>query len=233
MKAKLAKINDLNDQIKTFWFEPEQKLPFIAGQYIEIYLPHNKSDDRGEKHWFSLSSSPTDPLLSITTRFSKPSSTFKTKLLTLKKGDSFTISQAMGDFVLPKDKLRPLVFVAGGIGITPIHSVIKWLSGTREKRSIKLIWVVSQANDLVFDSMFKKAAIDFMPMVSKPLPDWRGETGLITPERIVALAGKDSKNGLIYLSGPEPMIESLYSGLGKLIDRDNLLTDYFPGYTNY
>src|SRR5438128_2636442 len=124
--------------IKSFWFKPTRPVHYTAGQYIELKLPHDKPDNRGERRWFTLSSYPTEPLLSITTKFTDPGSSFKRALLDMKQGQIINMSDPMGDFVLPKDDTIPLIFVAGGIGVTPVRSMIKWLSDKAEKRDIKL-----------------------------------------------------------------------------------------------
>src|ERR1035438_226526 len=98
MKAKLDHIVHENDSktINSFWFDPERPLDYIAGQFIEMTIEHDEPDDRGIKRWFTVSSSPCDaPLISITTKFSDPSSSFKKALHGLKKADQVTISDPM------------------------------------------------------------------------------------------------------------------------------------------
>src|ERR1035437_6534264 len=110
MKAVLTRRHHESDNIISFWFEPEKPMNYLAGQFIEINLPHPSSDDRGVKRWFTLSSSPSDaPLVSITTKFNDKSSSFKAALKNLKPGDMVDMSEPMGDFVLPKDPSIPLV----------------------------------------------------------------------------------------------------------------------------
>src|SRR5690349_12906121 len=114
---------DTADHIKTFWFKPEKPVKYTAGQFTEIYLPHDNADNRGQRRWFTVSSSPTDPMVSITTKFAtEHGSTFKQTLAALKPGTPLKLADPMGDFVLPKDPSIPLIFVAGGIGVTPMHS---------------------------------------------------------------------------------------------------------------
>src|SRR5690348_14324223 len=131
--------------IRTFWFKPERPVQYTAGQFTELYLPHDNADNRGQRRWFTVSSSPTDAMLSITTKYAgDQSSTFKKTLFSLKDGTPLKLADPMGDFVLPKDKTIPLVFVAGGIGVTPMHSMIKYLNDTHEKRTIHLIYAVTR-----------------------------------------------------------------------------------------
>lgn len=220
--------------IKTFWFKPERPVRYTAGQFTEIYLPHDHPDDRGIKRWFTLSSSPIDKMVSITTELaSRRPSTFKQHLLKLKPGASLKLAEPMGDFVLPKDKSIPIVFVAGGMGITPMHSMIKWLNDTNERRSIHLIYAVTEKGELAFLSLFKEYGLRFTPIVKKPASDYKGETGSLTTGRILELAPDDGRS-LYYLSGPEPMVETFFKELQqKGVSKDRLVTDYFPGYQQF
>ncbi|HEY5805883.1 MAG TPA: FAD-dependent oxidoreductase [Candidatus Saccharimonadales bacterium] len=220
--------------IKTFWFKPERPVRYTAGQFTEIYLPYDNPDDRGIKRWFTLSSSPTDQMVSITTKFaSHQSSTFKQHLFELAPGTPLKLADPMGDFVLPKDPTIPLVFVAGGMGITPMHSMIKWLNDTGERRDIHLIYAVTEEDELAFVPLFKEYGLNFTPVVKTPQPGYAGETGSLNADRILQLAPDDGKS-LLYLSGPEPMVETFFKELvEKGVSKDRLVTDYFPGYKQF
>ena len=180
--------------IQTFWFKPERPVRYIAGQYTEIYLPHDTPDDRGVRRWFTLSSSPTDEMVSITTKHaSHQSSTFKQELWSLKPGEPLKLADPMGDFVLPKDKTIPVVFVAGGMGITPMHSMVKYLQDKGEKRDIHLIYAVTEEDELAFVSLFKEYGLKFTPVVKAPTEKWGGETGSLSVDRILQLAPDDGR----------------------------------------
>ncbi len=230
MKVIFDHFEDLAPTIKTLWFKPSEKFDYIAGQFIEMYLPNIEPDERGNKHWFTLSSSPTEKMISITTRFfDERRSNFKQALSDLKPGDSLNISEPMGDFVLPKDKNRPLLFVAGGIGLTPMRSMVKWLTDTSEKRDITMLYAAGRPEEFVFTDLFNDYGVKLTRIIKEPTPGWNGATGLLTPELILEQSSAES---LIYISGPEPMTEALVEGLQKhgIHDR-RLVTDYFPGYS--
>jgi ferredoxin-NADP reductase len=230
--ATLKKIDKENELISTFWFEPEKPVKYIAGQFIEMLIEHESPDDRGKKRWFTLSSSPTDPMISITTKIIEKCSTFKAKLNSLKAGDRVQISEPMGDFVLPKDSKIPLLFIAGGIGITPFHSIISFLVATEEKREIELIYALNDDHEIAFRRLWPRFEFKkFTELVKDPNPGWQGQTGVLTSGKIMGYVG-DSKDKLIYMSGPEAMVETFNEDLLKAgIPKHRIVGDYFPGYT--
>ncbi|MCW1907790.1 MAG: FAD-dependent oxidoreductase [Candidatus Saccharibacteria bacterium] len=225
MKATLVRTEKLNEQVYSFWFEPERRFRYIAGQFIEITLPHDNADDRGTRRWFTLSSSPTEELLAITTRFSHQGSSFKRTLHELQLNDVVEISEPMGDFVLPKDTSSPLFFVAGGMGITPYRSMAKWLADTKESRNVQMIYSLKEAADEVFREVFAAAGIE--------------PTLFITGHEAHAqhLRAHDILNAIqddqtiLYISGPEPMVENLEKQLKTAgFPANRLVLDFFPGY---
>ncbi len=233
--------------IRTFYFRPPKPVRYTAGQFIELTLPHDQPDERGIKHWFTLSSSPIEELLSITTKFDPVhSSTFKQTLFSLKPKQVVAMADPMGDFVLPKDKSRPLIFIAGGMGITPMRSMIKWLDDTQEHRIIHLIYGVSEPSQFIFRELFAKYGLPVTLNLSQPFPGWPSSRLPSSPplaDKTSRPLGRDSlessllgwqgesgpltaqrilgmepnvDNKLYFMSGPEPMIEVLYKDFKDL-----------------
>lgn len=222
MRAILDHIQPLSENISSFFFAPESEFTYTAGQFIELTLSNTDLKGKAGKRWFTLSSSPTEPLLTITTRHFSKSSDFKRALFSLKPGDTVDISQPMGDFVLPKDKQTPLVFVAGGIGITPMRSMTKWLVDTNQSRPIQLIYASKLADDLVFADLFKSSEIKLTTLIDEPL----------TANKILELAPYNKQ--LYYLSGPEPMVEKITLDLTNLgLDSRRIIGDYFANYKSF
>ncbi len=218
MQVTYDHLEDTAQNIKTFYFRPAQPLHYLAGQFTELRLPHKSVDDRGDKRWFTLSSAPSDDWLTITTKITAQPSSFKQTLLKLQPGTQLQFAEPMGDFVLPKDESIPLLFVAGGIGVTPFHSIVKELAAHHEQRDIALLYATSSPEEIAFKDLFE----DYdMPT--------NYVTGKLTTEQILAMP--NVKNRRIYISGPEPMVESLIEELYAAgITGDQLIGDYFPGY---
>jgi ferredoxin-NADP reductase len=217
----VRKIKDA-EHIYTYYFEPERTLRYIAGQFLEFHIPHLHPDDRGEKRWFTLSSSPTETHLAITTKIDpqKPSS-FKRALHALQPGDTIEGSEAMGDFVLPKDESTPLIFIAGGIGITPFRSMITWLAQTGGSRPITLLYLTQSESQIAFSKDLE------LPYVTvHNLSDGKRRTA----KQLSALIGSIG-SAHIYISGPEPMAKTLATDFKSMgAHAYQVVTDYFPGY---
>jgi ferredoxin-NADP reductase len=228
MKAILEYVETLVPGVKTFWFRPEKRVHYVAGQFTEMYLPHN-ADERGQKRWFTLSSSPTEELLGITTKFVENGSSFKREMLRLIPGNKLDLAEPMGDFILPKDVSVPLLFIAGGMGITPFRSILKELSDKKEKRDVVMLYGAQKEEDLVFIDLITSVSREHEFIVSSPSSTWTGLSGHITLERIQSTA--DLSKVMIYFSGPEPMVEGFYKQLRDYgIPPHRLVMDYFPGY---
>lgn len=220
MNVRLAKREKVAKDTYMFWFEPEKPIDYVAGQYIELHLPHENPDERKTRRWFTLSSSPTEKLLAITTRFhAERTSSFKTRLKNLEIGETVNMMPPMGDFVLPKDPELPLLFVAGGIGITPYRSMLKYLTDKGESRKIKLIYGVSGKEYAAFEDLIRKSPAEY-----------ELHFGRLSGNDIDRFIKPDSDQA-VFVSGPEKMVERLQQELlGKGVDSRQLRVDFFHNY---
>ncbi len=202
----------------TFYFKPEKPLHFVAGQFIELYLPHLGVDARGDKRWFTLSSAPHEPLLAITTNSGV--SSFKRALFSLKSDDGVNISAPLGDFVLPKNQSIPLLFIAGGIGATPYRSILIDSFQRNESRDIQMLYTARSQADVLFLDTFQQLGNSFKEHISvseRTYPDLNS----ITPDHYV------------YVAGPEQMVEATVTYLvTSNIKRSQIFTDFFHGYAD-
>lgn len=234
---ELIKRTQLVPGIYEFSFSKDPRLVFKPGQFMEWTFVHDNQDDRGARRYFTIASSPTEKDLKICIRLNREkSSSFKNGLLNLRKGDRLTASGLQGDFVLPTDKTNKLVFIAGGIGITPFRSMVKYLEDSNEERSIILFYVNKSADDIVYRDVFmKKSGLDLKvvnvltDLESVP-ENWGGKTGRVD-ERMIREEVPDYIDRTYYLSGPSGMVDSYKEILKKMgVGSRRIVTDYFPGY---
>ncbi len=198
------------------------KLNFEPGQYMEWTLPEKKSDNRGNRRSFSIASSPEESEIKIAVRMAKEKgSTFKNALLNMNPGDQILAGGLSGDFVLPKDKNKKVVFIAGGIGITPFRSIVKSLADKKETRDITLFYSVADDKDLIYKDIFK--SVKFIPINTT-------KQGFIT-EEMIKKEVPDFKDRTFYISGPPVMVDSYKALVKKLgVSSRNIITDFFSGY---
>lgn len=232
LKEKIQVAPDVYD----FLFNIDRKLVFQPGQYLEWTLPHKHPDNRGNRRYFTIASSPTEEKLRFGIKFYSNSSSFKKMLMSMDVGIEIVASQLAGDFVLPKEKKQKLVFIAGGIGITPFRSMIQCLIDQNEKRSIIIFYSNSTIHDIIYENILDKANKQLKIKTiytltdSKLIPDsWRGQKGYIT-EQMIKTEVPDYKERLFYLSGPRSMIigfEKVLRNIG--IIKKQIKTDFFPG----
>lgn len=209
-----------------FVFKLDQELHYQAGQFMEWTLPPKQLDSRGNRRFFTLASSPTEKTLRMGVRFSDNGSAFKRQLLEMKKGEKIVGSSLSGDFILPADPHQKLVWIAGGIGVTPFRSMAKYLIDKKEFRDIVLLYSVKSAVDAIYLEIFESAK----EWGVKTIVQETDKTGVITKE-IIASQIPDFKDRLFYLSGPHGMVTFFEKILSQMdIPRSQIKTDYFPGY---
>lgn len=216
-------------------FTGGKKFKFKPGQYLEWTLPRIKPDSRGNRRTFSIASAPGDEDLNIAIKTSKSSSRFKSDLMNLKPKDIIVAGQLSGDFVLPNNLNQKLVFIAGGIGITPFVSMVKNMIKTKQKRDVILIYLVSSPSDLCYMNLWKRASelgLRIVPVLSNP-HNKKGWTGLVgrLNENILHSKVTDYLDRTYYLSGPPALVDNYSKLLRQIkIKRKHIVTDHFSGY---
>ncbi len=236
---KLIKKEEIAHNIWHFIFEPNKKLTYAPGQFLEYSVVHSSPDSRGTRRYFTLASSPDEQYLSFATKITETSSSFKKALLLLAEGQPVSASGPEGDFILPLDEKRPLVFIAGGIGITPFRSMIKSLLDQEQSRNITLIYSVRSHEEIAFKEIFDKAKNDGWLKVVYAVSDesvlpslLQGKIGVVD-EKMIKEVIEDLNQSLFYVSGPPPMVESMANMLTSLgVQKWNVKSDFFPGYDN-
>ena len=211
--------------VESFIFKPSEPITWKPGQFFHYVLHHEPTDDRGSDRWFTIAAAPSENVVMITTRFaSDKGSSFKKTLASFKAGDAIEVSDLDGDFTVD-DLGKAYVFIAGGIGITPFRAILKDLDHNKKQPAITLLYANRDQNIIYKDELESFAK-------NNPRLKIRY---IISPERIdidkVKEFVPDMRMPLFYVSGPEPMVESLGNALkGAGIASDHLKQDWFPGY---
>jgi glycine betaine catabolism B len=202
--------------------QPAERLQFTSGQYMEWTLQHPKWDFRGNRRTFSLASAPTESDVRIGVKKYNPSSTFKRALLDLQPGDTIRAAHIAGSFTLPSDPQTPLLLVAGGIGITPIRSMVKYLTDTNQQRNCVVLYLASADNEFVF-----KDILDAGNAVGVQVQYVTGSLDANGFKQAVP----DIAERTVYLSGPDGMVTNFRKTMRKLgVPALHIHTDHFTGY---
>ncbi|MCX6738569.1 MAG: RnfABCDGE type electron transport complex subunit D [Candidatus Parcubacteria bacterium] len=224
---KLKKIEVIATDTAEFIFESPQKLRFKAGQYMEWTLTHENPDSRGVRRYLTISSSPTEDDIRIGVKFCDNGSTFKKKLLSMEPGDTITASHLVGDFVLPLDTKQKLAFIAGGIGITPFRSMIKYEMDTGGKRDIILMYANKKEENISYKNIFTDAAVKFRLKTIYIFSD-KGES---IDKNSIEKNIPDYRERTFYIAGPMAMVIILEKVLKEMGLKDSQIKkDFFPGF---
>lgn len=227
---------------KTFFFERPKGFSYLAGQYIYITLPKLfYPDERGDTRHFTLSSSPTEDKFAITTRM-RETSGFKKTLDEMKDGEEVSISGPNGTFVLDNGKTEtPQVMIAGGIGVTPYRSIIKYVSDKNLNVPIHLIYSNSAPEEITFKKELDEIAahhpnIKVTYTITKPQPKaekWTGLIGRIDATMLKNLGTRHWALGTsrFWVCGPPAMASALDALLETLkVPYEHINSEKFTGY---
>lgn len=223
--VSLARRIKLSPDSADFIWKPERPFAYQPGQYMEFTLQHTKTDARGARRYFTLASSPTEKELRLGVKFYPNGSSFKKALLGLQAGDEVMAAALGGDFVLPKNPNQKIVFIAGGIGITPYRAMLKYLVDTNQKRDIALLYAAKTSDDIVYRDVIDAARQQLGLKTVFATDGMR-----LTPE-LIAREVPDLKDRLFYISGPHGMVVAMEENLAMLgVPRSHIKKDFFSGY---
>jgi ferredoxin-NADP reductase len=234
---RLIRKNKLSPDLYEFIFETEKRLPFTAGQYLEWTLGHAQPDSRGNRRYFTIASSPTESDIRLSIKVFPDSSSYKKKLLMMNAGEKIMVDQLSGDFVLPKDQSQKVVFIAGGIGITPFRSMIQYVIDKKEQRNIVLFFANKNADDIIYQDTFLRAQSAFgmktvytLSSDGKIPKNWNRHVGRIDSE-LIKKEVPDFADRMYYLSGPHAMVTAYADILSSMgIKKEKIMIDFFPGF---
>lgn len=223
--------------IKSFRFDVRGRkgVTHKAGQYFFVTI---KVGDGEGLHHFTISSSPGETAAGNYLEFTKriTASDYSQALDKKQPGDWAKLRGPEGDFILPRRK-RLLGFLSGGIGITPLRSMLRHIVDKDLDFDVVLLYGNNTYDNIAFRDELDKIAsthknIRVEYVLSGPdfPPDWKGKWGYITSQLVTEVI-PDYQERLFYLSGPLKMVLSLEEQLEAAgVPDDQVKRDYFPGY---
>lgn len=233
----LKAIREAADGTRLFVFEKPEGYTFKAGQYVALEVPKMdgvERDARGLIRSLSIASAPCEPELCFAMR--QGESSFKQTCWKLVPGATVTITKAVGFFVLPaEEEERPIVFLAGGIGITPVRSILKQAEHDNSQRDFTLLYANRFAKDAAFDEEMRKITLAHYRLVTvlsrseDPCAAENDERGYVCEETLRKYL-KDITGCLYYIVGSPQFSEALEKVLIDLgVSKEQCHMDPFTG----
>ncbi|MBI2806698.1 MAG: ferric reductase-like transmembrane domain-containing protein [Planctomycetes bacterium] len=193
---------------------------YLPGQFCFLTLKRGRGLPTEEHHW-TISSSPTEQ--GFITFTIKESGDFTATIGQTRPGDTAAVLGPYGRFsyVLHPEE-GDLIFIAGGIGITPLMSMLRHMRDTRADRCVLLIYANTTQSDIAFRDELAAIEAGASPrlqvihILSRPEAGWAGETGRLDRAKVERLCGKDVADKAYYVCGPPAMMTAVLAILQEL-----------------
>lgn len=235
--VKLLQKRDIAEGTMEFTFERPEGFVYQSGQTVDITLiKPAETDEEGNSRTFSLVSSPQESVLKIATRMRDTA--FKRILKNMEEGTLVSIDGPFGSFVLHENAARPAVFLSGGIGITPFHSIIRDASERNLPHTLFLFYSNRRPEDAAFlgelqelqEENLNFTLVATMTDMKKSTEVWKDEQGFINAAMLERHLPKDA-SPIYYLAGPQGMVTAMRTMLTESgISTDDIRFEEFAGY---
>ena len=225
LKLKILEVKEIADFTKSFVLEKPKNFDYLPGQHIFVEI----APENGKP--FSLVSSPTQNFLEFATII-RDDSPFKQELNVLDSGDELIVSGPYGKKFYYEDEEKDIVFIAGGIGITPFMGILRYLTENEMSTRVTLLY-----SSRTFKNTAFKKELDGLAETNRNIrivytitddPEYKGNKGRIDKNFILDHV-ENVKDKIWYVAGPPKMVESIYNTL-KDLGIKNIKLDSFSGY---
>jgi predicted ferric reductase len=206
-------------------------MKYRAGQFGFFSFPGSPLGN--EEHPFTFSSSPSDGQLGFT---AKNLGDFSSRLGELSVGDPVAMDGPYGVFTPVPREGKKLVFIAGGIGITPFISILRDIAAGNADADIMLLWAVRTPGDAVYHELLtgleeKIRGFVYIPLYSDEMPEelsGQMRKGFVDESAIRETVGSDISRASVYFCGPPAMRLALFPALKRLgVKRANIHFEQF------
>jgi ferredoxin-NADP reductase len=211
------------------------EVDFKPGQYFYVTLPDvGHQDDKGLRRHITVVTSPNEKgVLGLATRMRD--SAFKRSLRDLPVGAEVEVEQPEGDFVLPDATSRPLVFVAGGVGITVFRSMLLYVKEERLSHRIVLVYSNRDRESTAFLDELQELEQQIpglrLVLTMTDDPGWEGETRKVDAQFIKDQLGDDLGQYTFLIAGPPAMAEGVQHALEEAgVSEAHVFVERYSGY---
>lgn len=233
IELKASEIIQRTYNVKSFRFRPDKKIGFKPGQFLQATII---VDGKPESKYLSISSSPTEDFIEFTKKLT--GSPFSSALDNMRKGDIAKLRLPMGNFNLDENNNK-IAFLSGGIGITPIRSMLKYATDMRLAFDIILLYSNRTVKDIAFKEDLQEMqkinkSLKVVYLITEPgaeTCDDNVKPGCIDKGTIIKEV-PDYRERLFYTCGPPAMVEAMKNivtdGLG--LGPERIKFENFAGY---
>ena len=228
-KTEVTQAIERTKDIKSIRFRKPKGFDYLPGQWSLITIGN------GDMHItkpLSFSSSPTEDFLEVTKRLTGHE--FSNALDALKVGDELAFRGPYGKLTL-QDNHEKICMLSGGIGITPLRSMIRYSMDKELKTSIILLYSNRYEDSIPFMSDFSEMQkrnlnLKVIITITRPSRAWKGLTGRINMEMINKIV-PDYLERVFYTCGPRPMVDATLAILTEMgLHERQIKYEYFSGY---
>lgn len=198
---------------------------YVPGQYIDLLL------EDGRRRSFSIASAPNGEFMDLQVRVTPGGRFAQWAAHEMPDRAILRFEGPLGAFYLREDSTRPIVMVAGGTGMAPIHAMLEGLIANGSERAVHVYWGVRAQRDLylheqLLDWAQTHAWLRYTPVLSEADADWSGASGFV--HEAVLRDHPDLHAHEAYLSGPPAMVRAAKQGFTAAgLNPDQLFYDAF------
>jgi ferredoxin-NADP reductase len=220
-----------------FYFERPHSFEFKAGQFTNLTLLNTVATDlEGSTRSLSIASAPHDTDLMVAMR--NRDTAFKRAIHELPIGSPMLFQGPFGNFTLHRDTVRPAVFLAGGIGITPFRSMLRQATTMQSPHRIFLFYANRRPEEAAFLEELRNLKqcnprYTLITTITRPsdcTPNGDSESGHFTAKMLKKWM-PDLRTPIFYLAGPTGGVTSMRLTLNAAgVSDDEIRTEEFAGY---
>ncbi len=226
--TRIAEIRDETPTVKSFKVERQNGVEFMPGQFFMVSFPNDPEIKTARA--YSIASSPAEKKY-LEIALNKIAQ-FTAKLFALREGDLLKFKGPYGKFYFNDEMKKDIILVAGGTGITPLMSMIRYCNDNKSGNMIRFIYSVRASNEIVYKDELEKIKksnknFDYCVTVTRPEEShgWKGKTGRINVELLKENI-EDAENSLYFLCGPKEFVDNTISMLNGLnVRKEQIKTD--------
>lgn len=235
---RVARIFEETPDVKTFRFTPPEggPLPFsyLPGQFLSLTVRPEGKDGKPVRRSYTIASSPTQrDYVEITVKRIEQGVVSGYLHDRVKEGDQLEVAVPFGSFTFTGREADSIVLIGGGVGLTPLMTVIRYLTDHGWPNDIFLLYSCRTSRDFIF-----REALEYLQrryanlhvvasMTRAAGTEWMGPTGRLTKE-LIAQSVPNIASRRVHLCGPPPMMEAVQAILVELgVPKEQLKTESF------